>query len=162
MIGLWAIHAFSIFPGDVADEAENREDKSHKPEDGRGEEAGDDTVVLRREAEFGRNGAVYGDEGKPDNHTAWDGEESPFSPDVCDKCGFAKHSSENSGIEGCAPDPVTGDFAITLREIPKPDKLGEDVSDERVIEAVKDPGEEGRHFEEHAFLAELVELWVAV
>lgn len=57
---------------------------------------------------------------------------------------------------------MAGDFAVALREVPVPDELGDEICDEGVVEAVEDPGEEGVHLKEDAFLAELVELGVAV
>ena len=54
------------------------------------------------------------------------------------------------------------DFAVALGKVPVPDELGDKVGDERVVEAVEDPGEERVHFEKDTLLAELIELRVAV
>ena len=57
---------------------------------------------------------------------------------------------------------MAGDFAVGLNKVIVEDAFGEDVGDERVVEAVGNPGNEGVHAEEDAALAKLVELWVAV
>lgn len=119
-----------LFPCKVAEQAEDGEDETHDPEDGRGEEAGDDAGVFGREAELGRDGGVDGDEGHPDDHGARDGEDGVFGPDVGDEGRFAQHRGQDGGVERRAPDPVTGDLAVALGQIPEPDELRDEVRDE--------------------------------
>ncbi len=57
---------------------------------------------------------------------------------------------------------MAGYLSVTLGKIPKPDELGYEVREERVIEPIEDPGPERMHFEKHTFLSKLVELWVAI
>ncbi len=162
VVRLRAVHALCVLPGEVAQEAEERDEQGHGVEDGGGEEARDDGVVFGREAKFGRHCGVDGDEAEPDDHAAGDGEEGVFGPDVGDQRGFAEHRAQHRRVQFCAPDPVAGDSAVALGEVPVPDELGDEIRDEGVIEAVENPGEKGVHLEEDTFLAELVELGVAV
>ena len=162
MIGLRAVHALAVFPRDVAEETEDGEDEGHEPEDGGGEEVRDDAVVFGGEPEFGRDGRVDGDEGHPDHHAAGDGKDGIFGPDVSHQRGFAQNGGKYGGIQGCAPNPVACDFAVALGQIPIPDELRDKVRDEGMVETVQDPGPKGMHFEEDAFLTELVQLWIAV
>lgn len=162
VVGLRAVHALAVFPRDVAQEAEDGDDEGHEPEDGRGEEVGDDAGVFGGEAEFGRDGGVDGDEGHPDHHAAGDGEDGVLGPDVGHQRGLAQDRGKHGRIQRCAPHPVPGDFAVALRQIPVPDELRGKVRDEGMVEAVQDPGPERVHFEEDSLLTELVQLWVAV
>ena len=57
---------------------------------------------------------------------------------------------------------MASDLAIALREVPIPDQLGDEVGEQRMVEAVTNPGEEGAHPEEDSFLAQTVELRIAV
>ena len=57
---------------------------------------------------------------------------------------------------------MTCGLSIALGQIKVLDEFGEDVEDERVVEAISDPGEEGVHLEECVLLTDLVELGVAV
>ncbi len=153
VVRLRAVHALCVLPGEVAQEAEERDEQGHGVEDGGGEEARDDGVVFGREAKFGRHGGVDGDEAEPDDHAAGDGEEGVFGPDVGDQRGFAEHRAQHRRVQCCAPDPVAGDSAVALGEVPVPDELGDEIRDEGVIEAVENPGEKGVHLEEDTFLA---------
>ncbi len=53
-------------------------------------------------------------------------------------------------------------FAITLRKIPKPYELRNEIAEERMIEPIEDPRPERMHLEEDALLAELIELRIAI
>jgi hypothetical protein len=88
MIGLRFVHALGIFPGNIARETEDGDDHGHEPEAGVGKGARDDASVLGGEVEEGRDGAVKGDEAKPDDHAARDGKEGPFCPNVSHESGF--------------------------------------------------------------------------
>ena len=57
---------------------------------------------------------------------------------------------------------MPADLSSAERHVPESKELPGDIGDERVIEAIGDPEPEGMHFEEYTFLAELVELWVAI
>lgn len=67
MIGLRSVHALGVFPSNVAEETEDRDDESLEVEDRRGEETWDHAVVFRGEVEHRSDGAVYRDEGEPDD-----------------------------------------------------------------------------------------------
>lgn len=67
MIGLRSIHALAVFPGDVSEETEHRDDESLEVENRRGEETWDYAVVFGGEMEHRSDGAVYRDEGEPDD-----------------------------------------------------------------------------------------------
>lgn len=54
------------------------------------------------------------------------------------------------------------DLAVAANEVEVPDSLGDEIGDQTVVEAVGDPSPERMHLEEDAFLAELVELRVAI
>ena len=162
VVRLRAVHALVVFPGEVAEQAQGRQDDGHEVEERGGEEARHRAGVFGGEAEFGGGGGVGGDEDEPDDHGAGDGEEGVFGPDVGDESGFAEHGREDGGVERGAPDPVAGDLAVGLRGVVEPDGFREEVGEEGVVEAVADPGEEGVHAEEGALLAEAVELRVAI
>ena len=112
MVRLRVVHAFCVFPRKVAQQADHGDDEPLGVEDGRGEEVGDDVVVFGREAQFGRHRAVDRDEGHPEDHAAWDGENGVFGPDVGDQRGFAEHGGQHGRVEACAPDPVAGCLAV--------------------------------------------------
>ena len=123
MVGLRAVHALCVFPAKVPQEGQHRDQEGHEVENRGGEEARDDGVVFGGKPEFGRNGGVDRNEGEPDDHAAWDGEEGIFCPDVRDECGFTEDGAKHCSIEGRPPDPMPRDFAITLGKIPEPDEL---------------------------------------
>jgi len=162
MVRLRAVHALCVFPAKVAQEREDGDDKGHEVEDWRRKEARDDGVVFGGKPQLGRHGRVDRDESEPDDHAAGDGEECVFGPDIRNKGGFAEHDTKHRGVKCGAPDPVAGDFAVALGQVPVPDQFGNKIGDEGVVEAVEDPGKEGVHFKEDTFLAELVELGIAV
>ena len=123
MIGLRSVHALGVLPGDIPKEAKDGDHKGHEPEDGRGEETWDHSIVFGGEVKHRSDSAVDRNKGEPDDKTAWYSEESPFGPEVCDECRLAEDSDKNSGIERCTPDPMPGDLTIALWEIPKPDEF---------------------------------------
>ena len=65
VVGLGPVHALSVFPGEVAGEAERWEDDGHEVEDWGCKEAGYDAFVFSREMEEWSDGAVGRDEGEP-------------------------------------------------------------------------------------------------
>lgn len=84
VIGLGAVHALVVLPGEVAKEGEEREEDGHDVEDRGSKHAWDDGVVFGRKADFRRHRTVDRDEGEPDDHRAGDGEEGIFGPDIRD------------------------------------------------------------------------------
>ena len=162
VVGLGLVHALGVFPSEVAHQSKEWDDHRHEVEDWGGEEARYDACVFGGEAQFRCYGRVGGDEAEPDHHAAWNGDECVFGPDVGDEGGLAEHSCKDSSVESSSPDPMAGYPAVILGRVPEPDEFGDKVCNERVVEAVEDPGEEGVHFEEHSSLAKLVKLGVAV
>jgi len=116
-----------LFPREISQQAEDRKDHAHDPEDGRGEEAGDDAVVFCREAKLRCYSAIDWNECQPDDHGTWNCKDCVFRPNVRYQCRFSQHGCENGGIQCCAPDPVTSDLAITLNKIVIPDELRDKV-----------------------------------
>ncbi len=57
---------------------------------------------------------------------------------------------------------MTSNLAIAQRQIIPPDELRRDIQNEGMVEAIRDPGEEGVHLEEGILLSELVKLWVSI
>lgn len=57
---------------------------------------------------------------------------------------------------------MTSNLSIALWKIPKPNELGDEVGEKRVVEAIQDPRPERMHLEKDALLTELVKLRVAV
>jgi hypothetical protein len=53
-------------------------------------------------------------------------------------------------------------LAITLRKIVVPNQLGCKVQQERMVEAIKNPGEERMHLEKDTFLSELIKLGISI
>ena len=57
---------------------------------------------------------------------------------------------------------MPSNLAVTLGEVPKPNQLGYEICEERVVETVEYPGPKRVHLEEDTFLAKLVKLRIAV
>lgn len=115
MIGLRSVHALGVFPSDIAEKTEDRDDESHEPEYGGSKKTRDDSVVFGGEVKHRSDGAVDRNEGEPDDKTAWDGKEGPFGPEVGDEGCLAEDSDKNGSVECSTPDPMTGDSTIALR-----------------------------------------------
>lgn len=162
VVRLREVHALCVLPSEVAEEAGHGEEDELDVEDGRGEEDGDDAEVFGAEANFGGDGCVDGDEGEPDDHRSRDGEDGVFGPYVGDEGGFAEYGGQHGGVKRSAPYPVACRFAVALWQVVVEDAFADEIGEERVVEAVANPGPEGVHFEEDAFLAELIKLRVSV
>ena len=53
-------------------------------------------------------------------------------------------------------------LAVPTDKVEVPDSLGDKISDQAVVKAIRDPGPEGVHLEKNTLLAKLIELWVTV
>lgn len=57
---------------------------------------------------------------------------------------------------------MTRNPPIALWEIPEPDEFGTEIENQRVVEAIPNPGEKGMHFEEDSLLTKLIQLRISV
>jgi hypothetical protein len=57
---------------------------------------------------------------------------------------------------------MAGNATVGLWHVPEPDEFGNYIGDQGVVEAIENPTEEGVHFEEDAFLAQLVKLGITI
>ena len=162
VVCLRGVHALGVLVREVPEKTQRRQKDDEGVEDRRAENDGDDIFVFCREADGRCDGAEGREEDEPDEHAARNGHDGVFGPDVGYKSGFAENDGEHGGKETGAPDPVTANLAVGEDEIIAEDELAEDITQDRVVEAVCNPGPERVHAEECAFLAEEVELRVSV
>lgn len=152
----------ALFPGKVTRKTDCWKDNSHCPERRRLDNAGENTPVFGRETQARCHGHVNGHQEIPDEHRTGDSKDGVFCPDVGDQRSFAQNRRQSSSVERGTPLPMTRNLSVTLWEIVEVDELGEDVEEERMVEAVNEPGPEAALLEEDSLLAELIELWVAI
>lgn len=79
-----------------------------------------------------------------------------FGPDVGDQSSLAEDSGQHGSVQRLSPNPMAGNLAISHRQIPVEDQLGDKVKEQRVEKSVQNPGPEAVLLEEDTLLAQLV------
>lgn len=126
----------SLFPGKVPQQTQDRQDQCHQPEDRTGKESRQGALVFGGKIQLRGHGGVGREEGHPDQHTAWDGQDGVFGPDVGHQCGFAQDRPEHRRVQGRSPHPMPRHLTVRLGKIISPDELRAKVQDQRMIESV--------------------------
>ena len=162
VVRLGLVHALEVLPRNISHQTQAGHDDGHEVELRQRKDHRDDVLVFSGEANQGRQLAVGGDEDQPEEKTADDGEEGPFRPDVGNKCRFAQSDDKDGGVETGTPGPVAGGGAVGACQVTPKDELRYYIGDQGMVETVEDPAPERVHFKKDAFLAKLVQLWVAV
>lgn len=162
VVRLRVVHALSVLPREITNQAHRRERDDCKPVSWAGHDDGQCVDVFGAEVQLWRDKGVYGQEDEPNGHTAGDSDDSILGPDVGDQRCLREHRHQTCSVHGGTPDPVASSGAVPKRRIVPVDQNRAVVQDQGVVEAIADPRPEVVSAEEYTLLGKLIKLWVAI
>lgn len=162
VIRLGSPQPLAELPRKVSEQTEDGQRRHLDPEDGTGEQPGDNAKVLDTDVQLGRHLTVDGHKNDPNSHGTGDGDDVVFGPVVGYQRSFAQDGKQDGAVHGRTPDPLSAGESVALGPIVEPEEAAADVEDDGVVDGVDDPLAEDTDLEEAVALAEIVELRVAV